>query len=672
VANPKTWGRWMKKEETNDIVQYLIPTLESLNIPKVNCKVDVTTEKSGMKRGDVWVSLVPQSRIDFEKNIVALIEAKHRNTVIGDIDWRDAMEQGKEKSIKQGLNYYLVTNCKTEVRYYNSHTDEEILLDGKVLIRFVPLEILQKIQTQVTSENSYVIHKTSKITQPLSETKFRTTLKKLADIYRSAGLKKGDERIDPSISFVALKNISEKEKKKRTLNNVIKLWDDLRDIATGKSVGDLKVEFQTMVKLIWGKDSAYKNNIYKDFKDLIVFPSKLKKEHFEKIYCELDSYHFHGANFDLFGSIYEEFASQTKKKEFGEFYTRRHITGMVARLLLRHEVIPRAFSICDPSCGTGGFLTEGYKTMINNYSLAGRLNNGSLNNLKNHVFWGYDNDEKSVARTKINMFLVGDGHIHIYDIDDSLIWNDTVKWEEQNFDYIMTNPPMGKYDGVAKKEDFDFTNEKRGELLFAEKVIKATKHGGEIAIVINDGALEAPSRENFRKKLLEHCNIYAIISLTKYAFAPYTKEKTYVLFMQKKQKEDIGTIQSFPIWHYIVDYDGYANSDKRYKTKWHNDLPELEEKFNNAIALACAYPQGKDTFDENRQYYEREVNNREKEEGLWGMKFGYVGTDEINDSNFYNLLSEYHLRPVEINYISETEFDKEYENILDELTSIMK
>jgi hypothetical protein len=123
----------MKKEETNDIVQFLIPYLETLGIMRSQCKIDVTTEKTGNKRGDVWISKNKQPHKDFEKNIVALIEAKHRNCEIGDIDWRDAMRQGKEKSEKHGLNYYIVTNSTTNFRFYNSFSDEEIFLDGNIL-----------------------------------------------------------------------------------------------------------------------------------------------------------------------------------------------------------------------------------------------------------------------------------------------------------------------------------------------------------------------------------------------------------------------------------------------------------------------------------------------------------------------------------------------------------
>ncbi len=654
----------MKKEETNDIIQYLIPCLEKLCILREQCKIDVTTEKTGNKRGDVWISRYEQTNKNFEKNIVALIEAKHRNCEIGDQDWREAMKHGKEKARKQSLNYYIITNCITNFRFYNSFTDEEIYLDGKILTRIQILDILEKIQTQANLENSYVVHKASKDTAPFSESKFRTSLKKLADIYRSCGLKKGDERIDPTVSFVVLKYIGEKESEHRKLPDTVKIWDDY-----GKEKGDFVGDFEISKKHIFnGTDAPYR-----DFKDLVIFPDKLKNEHYQKIYDEMSKFHFHGCSFDVFGAINEKFASQTKKKEFGEFYTPRHITGIVARLLLRNEITGRDLKICDPACGSGGFLTEAYKTLINNYTINGKLNNQTKKNLTENTFWGFDNEPKSVARTKLNMFLVGDGHTHIYETDDSLVgWDIKNSWNKEEFDYILANPPMGEYEGAANIEDFRFTNEKRFELLFVEKIVESTKSGGEIAVVVNDGALEAPSRENFRIKLLEHCDIYAIISITKFEFAPYTKEKTYILFMQKKQKNEIGQKQDYPIWHYIVDYDGYANSDKRYKTKYHDDLGELEERFDEAIKLAKQYTNNTGKINNDRSKYERKVNKREIEEGLTGIKYGFIEMKLISDENYFNLLSEYYLRPYAEKKISEKEFEENTLKIVDDLKNIIK
>jgi type I restriction-modification system DNA methylase subunit len=225
-----------------------------------------------------------------------------------------------------------------------------------------------------------------------------------------------------------LKYIGEKEIELRKLPDKVKIWDDY-----GKEKGDFVGDFAISGKHIFESQTSP----YSDFKDLVDFPTKLKDEHYKQIYNEINKFHFHGCNFDVFGAIYEEFASQTKKKEFGEFYTRRHITGMVARLLLRNELTARDLVICDPACGTGGFLTEAYKTLINNYSKNGKLNKTTKYKLTANTFWGLDNDSKSVARAKLNMFLVGDGHTHIYETDDSLNgWNEEYSWQEDEFDYI--------------------------------------------------------------------------------------------------------------------------------------------------------------------------------------------------------------------------------------------
>ena len=582
------------------------------------------------------------------------------------------MSHGKEKAQKENLNYYIVTNCISEFRFYNSYSDEEIQLDGTRLTKPVSIILLQKIQTQVKFNNSSVIHKSTKKTIPLSPTKFRTTLKNLADIYRSAGLKKGDDRIDPTISFVVLKYVSEKEQEQRSLNEVIKLWNVLHKIAIGEEIGDLRTEFNSMIEMIWGNESQYKNNTYKDFKDLIILPVKLKNEHVKKIYLELNHYHFHGVNFDLFGSIYEEFATQTKKKDFGEFYTRRHITSFIAKLLLRNELTPtNNMKICDPACGSGGFLTECFITLLRNYSIRNKLNVDTEKDLKEKIFYGYDNDEKSVARTKLNMFLVGDGHIHIYENDSLTNWNPAIKFQEDEFDYVITNPPMGPYEGEAKIEDFNLSNEKRYEFLFLEQVVRITRRGGEIAIVVNDGMLETPSRKDLRKKLLKNCKIHAIVSLTRFAFAPYTKEKTYVIFMQKKQDDDVGKIQTTPIWHFILDYDGYANSDKRYRTKYHDDISELENNFPDAINLSM-HPSDSSTMKEEYLRLERSVNEREKLDGLSGYKHKFVDMKNVNEDNFFNLLSEYHLRPHKTKQIPKNAFNKKLQAIKLDLEKLIE
>jgi hypothetical protein len=113
---------------------------------------------------------------------------------------------------------------------------------------------LHKIQTQVSIDNSVVIHKTQKDNREFMEAKFGRILKEWANIYRSVGLRSGDERIDPTVSFVVLKYISEKEEEVSTLNNVIKLWDDFWKIVKEEENRDLSSEFNTTVDQIGGRE----------------------------------------------------------------------------------------------------------------------------------------------------------------------------------------------------------------------------------------------------------------------------------------------------------------------------------------------------------------------------------------------------------------------------------
>lgn len=612
----------MKKEETNDIVQNLYGLLEEVGIDKKFCKQDVTTQRTLLQRGDVWISLSENTnKKEFENNIIALIEAKHKKSTIGDSDWKDAMKQGKEKSEKQGLNYYIVTNCNDSVRFYNRFNDKEITLDNEKITSLQPIKILVKAQTQINENESNIINKI-KNQKIKTEKDFQKSLCKLKEIFRSCAIKKSEEKIDTAVSFIILKYISEMELEEKSLHEPVKLWDNYGP--------NFKSDILGSVKDIIGGEYGKK---YIDFDGMINFSKRLNNDHYAKIHSELDKYHFHGCGFDVYGAIYEEFASKKEKKEFGEFYTRRHITRIVSKLLLRNENIPREIKICDPACGTGGFLTEAFKTLIENYTKSKKINDSVIKKLKRDVFYGYDNQPDSVQRTILNMLLVGDGHTNIKE-KDSLS-----ELEENEFDYVVANPPYGLYEGDVSIDNFKFTNQRRFELLFTEKIIKATKYGGEMAIVVPDGVLETPTNESFRLKLLEHCNIRAIISLTRFAFAPYTKEKTYILFMQRKQKEDIGKIQEDPIWHFILDYDGYANSDKRFFTPKHNDIPLLEKVF---------------------------LKGEKK------GKYGFVSMDKVNKDNFHNLLSEFHLRPIKIEKKTIAEFNDDFDELNKKLKKLIE
>lgn len=369
----------------------------------------------------------------------------------------------------------------------------------------------------------------------------------------------------------------------------------------------------------------------------------------------------HGAGFDLFGAVYEKFASTNEKKDFGEYFTPRHYTYVLSKLLLRNESYfnpERKFRILDTACGTGGFLTEAFKILRESYLKTNTLTKPAIDFLKNDCFWGYDVRKENISRTKLNMFLVGDGHTHMIE-DNTLLKN----FKDEKWDYIITNPPYG---AGTIKADSSVISSYRTEVAFLYKIISLLKDGGSACIILPDGILENPSMSTLRNDFLEKCKINAIISLPKFAFAPYTKEKTYAVYFTKKNKLNTD-LQKDSIWMYIIDNDGLANSDKRFPTKLRNNGNEfLHDEINGYYDTNASWIDGK---LEKRwlSYDDSESNGTEwiDEKGVKKKlrKGEFLDIKIIKDDKFKTLLPEYYLRPYAPKYFTLETFDAKIQEI---------
>ena len=388
----------------------------------------------------------------------------------------------------------------------------------------------------------------------------------------------------------------------------------------------------------------------------------IDKYHVKQIYDIADSMKpLHGCGFDLFGAVYEMFANSNEKREFGEFFTRRHYTHIFAKLLLKNEKYfnsDRKFVVLDCACGTGGFLTESFKILKANYEATNTYTKEAKKFLEDECFYGIDTREENISRTKLNMFLVGDGHTNQFH-DNTL----TRKFNRVRFDYIITNPPYGN---GSIKADTGSLSTKRLEIAFLVKIIYLLKIGGQACVIVPDGVLENPSYTALRQELLHRCDVQAVVSLPKFAFAPYTKEKTYALFFTKRS-EQMTKVQRNPIWTYIIDYDGLANSDKRFPTKlrnnrngWvHDELSgwvSTEGEEMNSVLEECWL-----NYDDGSTNGTEIVD--EKGARMRLRKGGFNSLDTIRSDRFLTLLPEYHLRPYEPKYVTIGELKSELANI---------
>jgi type I restriction-modification system DNA methylase subunit len=622
-----------------------------LNIPFRQIVNDTSFQKyTESQRPDLLISEFEfngSNEDQFIRNIIAYAEVKD-NCSVDDNDWKDAIKQGTEKSRRLKLPFFIVSNCKTSY-FYNANSLREITLNKNPLREFQTIDILRLIKNRLNKDMELTNIQTNVDSiSTISEAIFNKKLWELKIIYRGINFKNIQDIIDFTIAFVALEFYEEKARLEGNKDANLIYWSECR-----------KEHAERMVALL----GAYIRRLseetdFREFKALMVGikkaiigegdkPPFVSKEDVKNIYSVIDSMQpLHGTGFDLFGAVYEMFASSTEKKQFGQYFTRRHYAHILAKLLLRDERFfneGRLFTILDPACGTGGFLTEAFKVLLNNYEINKTYSPKAKQFLEKECFYGIDSSEDNISRTKLNMFLVGDGHANMEKANS--LKTEEYPFKIHSFDYIITNPPYGR--GTIKAATSSISTI-RTEIAFVCRILELLSVGGRACIIQPDGVLENPSDYPFRKEILEHCDITAIISLPKFAFAPYTKEKTYAIFLTKRSKLP-SKIQSSPIWMYIIDNDGLANSDKRFPTKLRNNRNGwLHDEISGWVNTNGEEMAG--LLEERwMNYDDSDIGGTEwiDDKGILTKlrKAANMPIEAILSDNYYTLLPEFYLRP---------------------------
>src|SRR5215467_3075083 len=258
---------------------------------------------------------------------------------------------------------------------------------------------------------------------------------------------------------------------------------------------------------------------------------------------------------DTKGDLYEYMLAKIATAgQNGQFRTPRHIIRLMVEM-----VEPKPSDIvCDPACGTCGFLVAVGESLRDRHPEV--LTNARLREHFHHkLFHGFDFDNTMLRIGSMNMLLHGVENPEVV-YRDSLAQDHA--GEEEKYTLVMANPPFAgslDYESVAKDLQ-QVVKTKKTELLFLALFLRLLKPGGRAAVIVPDGVLFGSSNAHkaIRKMLVEEQKLDAVISLPAGAFKPYSGVSTAILAFTKTT---IGGTDH--VWFYDVGADGWSLDDKR-------------------------------------------------------------------------------------------------------------
>lgn len=258
---------------------------------------------------------------------------------------------------------------------------------------------------------------------------------------------------------------------------------------------------------------------------------------------------------DTKGDLYEYMLSKIASAgQNGQFRTPRHIIQlMVAMTAPRPEDV-----ICDPACGTAGFLVAAGEYLRDTYPKM--LHNAKQReHFHREAFHGFDFDNTMLRIGSMNMLLHGVENPDIR-YRDSLAQEHGA--DEEAYTLLLANPPFAgslDYENTAKNL-LDIVKTKKTELLFLALFLRLLKTGGRAAVIVSDGVLFGSSKahKELRRLLVEEHKLDAVISLPGGVFKPYAGVSTAILLFTKTNAG--GTDH---VWFYDMQADGWSLDDKR-------------------------------------------------------------------------------------------------------------
>ena len=274
------------------------------------------------------------------------------------------------------------------------------------------------------------------------------------------------------------------------------------------------------------------------------------------------------ADSDTKGDLYEYMLGKIASAgQNGQFRTPRHIIKLMVDMA---APTPKDV-ICDPACGTAGFLIAAAEYLVKHDSGTIYKDAAARRRFNEGTFHGYDFDSTMLRIGSMNMLLHGAENPDVR-YRDSLAQSDDD--DAEKYSLILANPPFaGSLDYESTAKDLQrIVKTKKTELLFLALFLRLLQTGGRAAVIVPDGVLfgRSNAHKKLRKIFVEEQKLDAVISMPSGVFKPYAGVSTAILLFTKTNSGGTDNV-----WFYDMREDGFSLDDRRAPQPHKSDLADI-------------------------------------------------------------------------------------------------
>ena len=324
-------------------------------------------------------------------------------------------------------------------------------------------------------------------------------------------------------------------------------WSKFKNFAPAEMYEVVSEHVFPFLRTLGGDDSTYAHHM-KDARFTIPTPALLAKvvDTIDQIPME---------NRDTKGDLYEYMLGKIASAgQNGQFRTPRHVIELMVGITAPQ---PKDV-ICDPACGTAGFVVAAGEYLRKRHPEMLR-DSRAKEHFHDRMFHGFDFDNTMLRIGSMNMLLYG---VENPDIRYRASLAQDHAGEEEKYTLVLANPPFaGSLDyETCAKDLLQIVKTKKTELLFLALFLRLLRPGGRAAVIVPEGVLFGSSNahKTLRKLLVEDQKLDAVISLPSGVFKPYAGVSTAILVFTKTNSGGTDFV-----WFYDVDADGWSLDDKR-------------------------------------------------------------------------------------------------------------